>query len=261
MDALNKALYGSKTKSTADISRAIDLARNDLLHGKFDITEITALTTELRNGPVPYSTHDLATSVALGLLRRVPIGRRKGLEEVQIMARLTVATWAKEGLVVPALALAFENTLYRDYHPNNLSERTTFAEDHLIDTASDSVIQRNISRLIQNAFSDRSVDPREIAQPNCAVVLSSSGQVFLRWLSLDDNDMDKDIVSFALLGRLSSFGKLLQTCAQEAKTGTLNDAFFYGPGDMLFYSVAIEAVNEMKRFLNQIKVQRRSANT
>lgn len=121
MDAFIKAAYGDKTKNTANLSEAIALANGQLLQGKFDLREITGLATQLNDSPIPYSTCDLAASVALGLLKKVPMDARKGLMEVQLTARLTVVTWMKEGKVAPLLAEAFENTLYKDYHPNNFS--------------------------------------------------------------------------------------------------------------------------------------------
>ncbi len=122
MDAFITTMYGNETKKRADLSKAIHLANTELLLGRFGLNDITSLATDLSNGPVPYSTHDLATAVALGLLRKVPRDARKDLAEVQLTARLTVSTWVTEGKVVPPLAAAFENTLYKDYHPANLTK-------------------------------------------------------------------------------------------------------------------------------------------
>jgi hypothetical protein len=120
MDAFVSSVYGGKKTTTANLSLAIDLVNDELLMGRFQKEEIADLATALNRGPVPYSTHDLAASVALGLLRRAPKERRKELFDVQLQARLTVGSWAAEGKVVPPLAEAFEQTLYKDYHPSAL---------------------------------------------------------------------------------------------------------------------------------------------
>jgi len=121
MDAFIESLYGSNAKKTANVLEAIALANTELLLGRFDKKEITDLATALDNGPVPYSTHDPATSVALRLLRKAAKEVRWGLMEVQLTARLKVISWAGEGKVVIPLAEAFEHILYKEYHPDHLA--------------------------------------------------------------------------------------------------------------------------------------------
>jgi hypothetical protein len=118
MDAFVEVTYGRNARKTANVVEAVALASNELLLGRFDKNEITELATALNNGPVPYSTHDLAASIALGLLRKAPKESRKGLFDVQLKARLTVGIWASEGKVVKPLAEAFEQALYKDYQPD-----------------------------------------------------------------------------------------------------------------------------------------------
>ena len=252
LDASIQAAYGNNAKRTANPTDAVNLVNIELLRGSFRLNEIVNLAADLARGPVPYSTHDLAVSVALGLLKKVPPESRMPLMEVQMAARLTVANWAKEGKVVPALAEAFEHTLYKDYHPAHLPKQTPFPDAH--------IIRGKIAGLVQSALSDRST-LLELVKPNCAIVLDTKGGVSLRWLSITDPDADNDIFSFALLRQLSAFKLLLETCAQEAKTGTLDDAFFFGPGRMLFDRLAIEALSEMERFLEQVRAQRQSKST
>lgn len=118
IDPFTEATYGSNARTTANVAEAVALATNDLLLGRFDKNEIMALATALNSGPVPYSTHDLAASTALGLLRKVPKEARKELFDLQLKARFTVGAWAAEGKVIIPLAQAFEQTLYKDYHPD-----------------------------------------------------------------------------------------------------------------------------------------------
>lgn len=47
----------------------------------------------------------------------MPSEDRRHLMTIQMMARLTVSGWAKEGKVVIPLAMAFEDTLYKGYKP------------------------------------------------------------------------------------------------------------------------------------------------
>lgn len=122
MDAFIELAYGKKTKKTADLLEAISLASEELLDGIFKREAVTRIATDLYNGPVPYSTHDLATAVALAILRKVPIEQREQLGGTQMKARLTVGSWLVEGKVVPLLAKAFEDTLYHDYHPRNWTQ-------------------------------------------------------------------------------------------------------------------------------------------
>lgn len=116
MDAFIHATYGPNAKKTADLAEAVLLA-NDLVGGRFEHQELAKLASSLNQGPIPYSTHDLAVSTALGLLKQVPPERRADLMNVQLAARMTVASWVSEGKVVVPLAAAFEDTLYREYRP------------------------------------------------------------------------------------------------------------------------------------------------
>ncbi|MEX2150643.1 MAG: hypothetical protein WD793_10525 [Steroidobacteraceae bacterium] len=119
MDALIRALYGDNPpKKTADVQHAAKLAADELLGGAFDKPTVTRIATELNDGPIPYSTHDLAASVALNLFKSVLPENRHLLFETQLMARMTVHSWSKEGKVVTALAQSFENVLYDRYKPS-----------------------------------------------------------------------------------------------------------------------------------------------
>jgi hypothetical protein len=121
MGALIDATYGRNAKKTANVVEAVALASNDLLLGRFDKEDIEELAVALSNGPMPYSTHDLAASVALGLLRKVPYESRKAFFDVQLRARMAIGSWVAEGKLSPLLAQAFEQTLYKYYHPERLN--------------------------------------------------------------------------------------------------------------------------------------------
>ena len=66
MDDLIKAVYRDEPPwKSADVAQAVRLAANDLLCGTTDLDRLMSLAKELYAGPIPYSTHDLAISLAL----------------------------------------------------------------------------------------------------------------------------------------------------------------------------------------------------
>lgn len=121
-------------------------------------------------------------------------------------------------------------------------QEAAFPEDH--------VILAKIAGLVRGSITDKLIFSN-VARPNCAIVLDERGDVSLRWISESDNV--SDVISFALLGQLSTYRELLEMCMQEIKVGTFDDTFLGGPGLILFYRVAIEALNEMKRACEPIE--------
>lgn len=115
MDVFIRAVYGDPPPpKRAKLSESVDLA-NELLMGVVSEREILAVATQLSNGPIPYSTHDLALSVALNFFKdpaRIPT-----LGTAQLMARMSMLEWIQEKKVAPMLAESFENTLYKLYKP------------------------------------------------------------------------------------------------------------------------------------------------
>jgi hypothetical protein len=116
MDSFIKAIYGDNPPpKRADVSEAALLAGDQLLGGAFDSQAVVGIATQLSDGPIPYSTHDLAVSIALRVFKDIAPEKRQHLFAIQLMARLTVCSWLKEGKVVGPLAAAFEDSLYKDY--------------------------------------------------------------------------------------------------------------------------------------------------
>jgi hypothetical protein len=117
MDALIKLTYGnSPPRKTANLREAIDLAF-ELLGEVVDVAEIRPIAAQLYNGPMPYSTHDLAVATALNLYRSADGARQAKLMHIQIVARMNVVDWLKEKKVAALLAKAFEDALYEKYKP------------------------------------------------------------------------------------------------------------------------------------------------
>jgi len=115
MDAFIRAMYGDPPPpKRARLSEAVELA-GELLMGEVSEREIVTVATHLSSGPIPYSTHDLALSVALNFFKdpaRIP-----SLGTAQLMARMTMLEWLEDGKVAPLLAQSFEDTLYKLYKP------------------------------------------------------------------------------------------------------------------------------------------------
>ncbi len=115
MDVFIRAVYGDPPPpKRAKLSEAVELA-SELLMGVVSEREIVTVATELNSGPIPYSTHDLALSVALNFFKdpaRIP-----SLSTAQLMARMAMLEWLQERKVAPMLVQSFENTLYKLYKP------------------------------------------------------------------------------------------------------------------------------------------------
>jgi hypothetical protein len=113
MDRFIKSIYGDPppTKSS-NLSEAIDLA-GELLMGEVPLKEISIIGAQLDSGPMPYSTHDLALSIALNFFKDPQYMPK--LKTAQMMARMRMLEWLEENKVVPVLVKSFEDTLYSLY--------------------------------------------------------------------------------------------------------------------------------------------------
>jgi hypothetical protein len=115
MDGAIHAIYGpNPPRKSADVQRAANLAAS-LLGNRVDFRQVQTLAGQLYAGPMPYSTHDLAVSVALKFFHQEDLTPQ--LAEMQLAARMQTLEWFKAGYVNPHLARNFENVLYKDYKP------------------------------------------------------------------------------------------------------------------------------------------------
>jgi hypothetical protein len=113
MDQFIKAIYGDPPPAKrANLSTAIDLA-SELLMGQVPEKEISILGTKLESGPIPYSTNDLALSIALNFFKDPKYIPNLGM--AQMMARMTMLEWLQDNKVAPILVKSFEDTLYKLY--------------------------------------------------------------------------------------------------------------------------------------------------
>ena len=116
LDELIFAIYGNPPPAKrANVGQAIEIA-NELLMGIIDEREVSRQAIALNDGPIPYSTHDLALSVAINFFKQpenVP-----QLFEAQLLARMKMLEWLEKGLVAAMLVQSFENVLYKIYKPD-----------------------------------------------------------------------------------------------------------------------------------------------
>ena len=116
LDEFIIAVYGnSPPPKRANLQDAIRLASNDLLMGNVQECEIRSVAEYLNEGTIPYSTHDLALSIALPFFKRPEHMLR--LRMAQLLARVKMLEWLQAGLVAPALVKIFEDALYNLYKP------------------------------------------------------------------------------------------------------------------------------------------------
>ena len=114
LDVFIHTVYGNPPpRKTAKLEASIQLALEELLCGLVSEQDVTRVATELNSGPIPYSTHDLAVSVALAFFKQPE--RIDHLFDAQLLARLKVSEWTGQKKVVAPLAETFENVLYRLY--------------------------------------------------------------------------------------------------------------------------------------------------
>lgn len=119
-----REIYGDNPPAKrADLERAISLAYEDLLFEQIPRQDVQRLATGLFNGPMPFSTHDLAVSTALAFFEAAHNIER--LARCQLAARAQVLQWLKARDVAPVIAIEFESTLYQEY------KATVSAEPHI----------------------------------------------------------------------------------------------------------------------------------
>ena len=116
LDELIIATYGNPPPpKRANLHEAVLLAHEELLQGLVSTQDIKQLASALDEGPIPYSTHDLAISVALSFFREPD--RHDILKDAQLLARVKALEWAKEQKVAKLILKTFEDDLYERYKP------------------------------------------------------------------------------------------------------------------------------------------------
>ena len=114
----NFACYGnSPPLQRANLEEAVTVATDEILMGVVERQEVQGQAETLYSGPVPYSTHDLALSVATNFFRRpeyIP-----PLRDFHIIALLQAIQWFRQGLVTPVLVENFEKIICQSYESDH----------------------------------------------------------------------------------------------------------------------------------------------
>lgn len=113
MDGFIKMMYGDPPPpKRANLSEAIGLAKT-LLTGIVDEKDLRLIGSQLNQGPIPYSTHDLALSIALNFFKNPEYVQK--LKTAQLTTRMTMQDWLYQKKVIPMLAESFEASLDKAY--------------------------------------------------------------------------------------------------------------------------------------------------
>jgi hypothetical protein len=115
LDELIFAIYGNPPPpKRANEGQAAGMA-NELLMGIIDEKEVSHQAIALNDGPIPFSTHDLALSIAVYFFQQIE--HVPQFFEAQLLARMKMVEWLGKGLVAPLLVQSFEDALYKLYKP------------------------------------------------------------------------------------------------------------------------------------------------
>ena len=114
LDALIKFTYGDQPpRKTAELGPAVFLAHEELMNSSVPREQVHKRASQLIAGPIPYSTHDLALSVAMAFYKDP--AWQSALADHQLAARMRVLEWIQTGKVAKVIAGVFEETLYKAY--------------------------------------------------------------------------------------------------------------------------------------------------
>lgn len=111
-----KAIWGDDPPEfSADIDRSIMLAFDELLQKQISYYDVKELAYSLGNGEMPYNTEELALSVAFNFL--IKDENLSKMIQIQMIFRLKMVEWVKNGKCNPLIAQSFETVLYEKYKP------------------------------------------------------------------------------------------------------------------------------------------------
>lgn len=117
-DSLIHALYGDNSPPRmAILSDSIQIAHDDLLLGIIPLKEVTEVAKTQFESGIPYSTYDLAFSIALYFFKERPV--KQDLFMAQLASIGILGDAVVDGRLNPTLAESFQNYTCTAYHPNN----------------------------------------------------------------------------------------------------------------------------------------------
>lgn len=124
MDATVAAIYGPDAKRTAVLSEATRIAHAELLDRQVSYVSLSEIGSELLNGPMPYSTHDLAVSIALNVRRSASYADnvRRMSREATVNTMGHVKRWEQQGRMVAALSAVYLDACRASLPPETLPQ-------------------------------------------------------------------------------------------------------------------------------------------
>lgn len=115
LDKFILTIYGDPPpQMTANLEESIELAYKDLLKQVISKNEIAIVTVPLYAGKIPYSTNDLALSVAMNFFKRPEF--KSLLSNIQLDARKIAKTWFLQNKLNKYLEESFDYTLNKLYN-------------------------------------------------------------------------------------------------------------------------------------------------
>jgi len=115
LDKFILTAYGDPPpKKTAILEEAVDIAYKNLLKQLISKDEILKIAEPLFKGKIPYSTNDLAVSVALNFFKRPEL--KLLLSNIQNDARKNIHLWLQKNQLNRYLAESFEYSLNKIFN-------------------------------------------------------------------------------------------------------------------------------------------------
>ena len=237
MDGVIKLAYGnSPPRKTANLEVAVELSYEALLVRIVDIAEVQKIATQLYNGKMPYSTHDLAAATALNVFRNADRARREQLGQIQIFSRLAVIDWVKEKKVNPLLAQAFEDTLYKMFKayetgptPTQIAEgeRPTMADARSAPTVKSLLMARDppwdrVAPIVIDTILEAITDKGLL---EAFVMHSMNAGLLVRYEALGREDDDPTFIRAAISHILCQTGNTAMVSLQKAVEANQKDTW------------------------------------
>lgn len=115
LEAIIFEIYGNPPPpKRANVALAL-VEATALLNDVVEERELCLSIAELNNSAIPYTTEELALSASMKYFKDATYIPE--LRLAQLLARLKMAAWLKDGRVSPIIAKSFEETLYKIYKP------------------------------------------------------------------------------------------------------------------------------------------------
>ena len=114
LDDLIYTMYGNPPPpKTAQLPKAVSIAKEILLQNEVSESEIWAIGIDLNDSPIPYTTHELAFSIAMNFFKKPEL--RDQFILTHLGAVLKLAEWVEDNSFNRNLASSYQQALYRTF--------------------------------------------------------------------------------------------------------------------------------------------------